>query len=678
MRKLLKKLEIKKKEYSILAISILVFCLPIYIFGAKDVETYYWGFFSNQVLNEYIFNPFKDFIGYYGPGIQMPIGFFPYFHPLSIIFANDLKLFTFFSIILNILIQYNYLKKIFRQFNLKKTYSILPLLVIFSISNYNYVWSSDWIQVFYTYTFFFPCLYYFIKLNKKNDLNSYLKLSFIIGFSLLNSHPGNFINFFIFLFFLSIFNRYFFHFKNKYFYIFLFFLILIYIEPLYFQITEYSKYIYYEPNLIKIVQGEFLWKHYIAAIALPMNFSEWTGINRYPFYGFIFYLSFYQAIKMILNNQSKKNLYINYIFFVLIIFSLSGFIKKFTFISTVWQFRDIINIISLILFFIFLESLKETKTKKIILSLCFFYIILFYIGNFYKYIPYNKQNNIIKNNEISLEFKNLFNNLEKDKLKNRVYFSPKFYNDLNSYKLNSYGLFANTDLIKLNLSPFNGSFKSIYVGKFNKQFTRTRSYIKPSFKYINSEFFLNIFDIRFLLIYENELNEIDDLSNFKIKNFINLDKSKNSSNKKLFLLERVNYLNKITINNDLTKNFDCNNIFVIDCIYKIQNDLQINKSIKINYNKEKSVYEFLNNSDDDVTLVAPFLYDKNWNSDSLNSINHINEIFMLLTIKKNDKLTLLYKNKTRFFLKVISLLSLSFLIIFLIISKNKLFRKNVF
>ena len=79
---------------------------------------------------------------------------------------------------------------------------------------------------------------------------------------------------------------------------------------------------------------------------------------------------------------------------------------------------------------------------------------------------------------------------------------------MNSFNLKNYGLFSSTDLIELKFAPFNGSFKGVYLGDFNKPFTKTRSYITPSFDYINNDFF-NIFSIKFVLIYEDEIDNIN-------------------------------------------------------------------------------------------------------------------------------------------------------------------------
>ena len=668
----------KKIEYLLLGLSIVFFSTPILIYGNTDYETYYWGYFSNKIYNETYFNPFKNFIDYYGPGTEIPLGFFPYYHPLSSIFVNNYKFFIFFSLILNLFIQYVYLKKILKFFNIKKYYLLLPPLVVFSISNYNYVWSSDWIQVFYTYTFFFPCFYYFLRLSKKSDLNLFIKLSFVLGFSIINSHPGVFINLLMFLILFSFFNNYFFHLKNKFFYVFLILFILISVELIFFQVTEYFKYKENYPDLKKVVQDSFSWKHYLASIFLPINFSDWTGINRYPFYGIIFFFSFYKAFKITIQKNSKKYFFLNYLFFLFIILSLSELTKKIVFISAIWQLRDITNIITLILFFVFLNELPNKKFKKTIFYFCYFFIFTFYVGNFIKYMPFQKSKNFFDNKEISEEFKNFTKKLSANKIDNRVYLSPEFYKDLNSFNLKNYGLFSSTDLIELKFAPFNGSFKGVYLGDFNKPFTKTRSYIKPSFDYINNDFFLNIFSIKFVLIYEDEIESIN-MNDFKINNEIDIinNNNKEQKKKKLFLLEKNNYNKKIQIKTNLGQFNSCKYELIIDCIKKNQRYFKFINKVDLKSESQNYRYTFSNSSNEDLFILTPFLYSKNWKSKIQTSIKSIDSKLMFLEIKKNTEVVIFYKNKIRESLKIISFLTLLFVLIYLVLSKFKFIRNKV-
>ena len=273
---------------------------------------------------------------------------------------------------------------------------------------------------------------------------------------------------------------------------------------------------------------------------------------------------------------------------------------------------------------------------------------------FYLIYQFQDKNKLIKSSEVSNEFKTLSNNFKKNKSENRVYFSPEFYKDLNSLKLTHYGLSSNVDLIKLNLAPFNGSFKGVYLGQFNDQFTKTRSYINSSFNYINSENFLSSFNIRYLLIYENELDEINNLSNFRIIDTIEIDLKNNLINKKLKLLERINYDNKIQIIEEKKNLLKCEGK-IIDCIIRNDDFLKFNDRITFEFDNKNSTYAFNNNSNEDIYLIAPFLYDKNWKSNNPENISDVNQKLTILKIKSNDKTIIYYKDEIRIILKIISL-----------------------
>ena len=139
----------------------LIFALPIYFFGIKDREDYDLGLFSSKVIFENL-NLFIFFYDLYGPGIKFPVGQGLFFHPF-IIFTKNISLFFFLTIFTHILIQINYFLKLLKQFKIKNNNFIIVILVIFSISNFNYIYSDDWLSLFVTYTFLFVSFYYWNK-----------------------------------------------------------------------------------------------------------------------------------------------------------------------------------------------------------------------------------------------------------------------------------------------------------------------------------------------------------------------------------------------------------------------------------------------------------------------------------------------------------------------------------
>ena len=101
---------------------------------------------------------------------------------------------------------------------------------------------------------------------------------------------------------------------------------------------------------------------------------------------------------------------------------------------------------------------------------------------------------------------------------NRLYLSPKVNTDVR-YQFRDQGIFAITkDFIKFYLYPFNGWFKNVSLENVDASISTMHGYIGSSYKLINNENFFNLFQIKYLIIYEDE-NKID-LSRFKlIKSF---------------------------------------------------------------------------------------------------------------------------------------------------------------
>ena len=67
-------------------IIILLFLIPILIFGISDQEEYQLGLFSNSVLFQDLSHFFLNYFDLYGPGINFPIGNLPKLHPANFFF----------------------------------------------------------------------------------------------------------------------------------------------------------------------------------------------------------------------------------------------------------------------------------------------------------------------------------------------------------------------------------------------------------------------------------------------------------------------------------------------------------------------------------------------------------------------------------------------------------------
>ena len=656
---------LKVNEKILVFLSILLMVIPVTIFGIKDVEMYYQGIFSNQVINNTFFNPFIFFIDYFGPGVNFPLGNFPFYHPISILFGTNLRLFFLFSGLLNLFLQIIYFNKILKFFGLKKKDRYFSFLIILSISNFNFFWSDDWMSNFYTYTFFFPIFFYYLKATNNKKFLDFLKLGFVFGFAFINSHPGHLVHMVLFLSVFFLINNFKYLVREKYFYLSVIIALLISGESIYFLLDEYQK---FGNEVIRIVQSDYSIKHYLASLALPLNFSTVFEVNRYPSNGIFFFIALLSAFQILVKKNSKNFFYIDIIFLVFFLISLSEKIKVISVISCIWQIRDIVNITGFILFFIFLKEIKNNKVKNYIVTINILMIVVFYLGNFYKNIPFNSTDkNIIKNNQISKEFENFVNiSKESQIFDNRLYVGPSLYADLYAKKkLYNHGIFGMTDFINLKLSPFNGDFKNISLDKIQTSPSKMRSHLFPNYEEINNEIFLSIFKIKYLIIFESEVKRIKNINNFKILN------KKNFDGQEIVFLERKNHPQFTLIKFDDLKKIKCEPGDLIDCIKKYENYFFLTQNAEIKKINGNS-YEYQKLANEKNVLITHFLFDKNWVSNDKKAMVSFDN--RLLALKFNEKVLITYKNKTRYYLLLTSLTIILLLSIYFIsikIFKNK-------
>ena len=656
-----------KKESQIIAPNVLVFIsifiltAPVVIFGIKDNEVYQVGTFSNQIINQNIYNPFIFFIDFLGPGINFPLGNYPFYHPISIIFGSNLNLFFLFSGVVNFYIQIYYFNKILKYFDLNKKDKYFSFLILFSISNFNNFWSDDWISVFYTYTFYFPIIYYLLKLYENRSLNNFIKFSLICSFSFINSHPGIFYNIVLFCFIFLLFNGLKSFFKNKYFYLSIILLLLISSHNLYYLSSEMNKF----QEIPRAVQDSYSLKYYLASLGLPLNFS-WISITRYPYNGLFFFVGLFSAYKIYKENNSKKYYYINFIFIFFTCWSLADFVKYIPIVSGIWQARDVVNISSYILFFIFLKDFKENKIKIGIVYTNIIMIFIFYIACFYKFIPYNtNQTNILKNNKISEYLKESFSSIEQNKrFENKLYFGADFVNEIYKRTFRNEGIFSTTDFTKLNFSPFHADFKNISLDQIQKSPFKMRGWLKPDLTEINSEIFLSIFRIKYLILTEKDYLTLKEKNNFIILF------EKIIRNKKIYFLERRNFNNFVTISKEIYDKITCERLNFINCIQKYENNFNFTNKISLEKIDNNS-YKFKGSLNEREILISNFLYDNFWNLYN-GTIYHLDKRLVLLDF--NEYAILQHDNKIRFILLCISLITIIVTFFYLILYTNK---KNI-
>ena len=223
---------------------IILFIIPIVIYGLHDLEDYQLGFFSLKIFSENFNNYFLNYIDFYGPGINFPIGAgITYINPFNLFINYNVRLYYFLSIFACIFLQCLYLEKIIKFFifdrttidNKKILLLIVNILIIFSITNFNNAMSDDWLFHIFLFSTFFISFYYFIKFIKKKKNKDIILFFLIIAIQFSNANLGALINFYLFYLMFMIFNykRIKFFFWNKYVYLSFFLLVLTILSPLY-------------------------------------------------------------------------------------------------------------------------------------------------------------------------------------------------------------------------------------------------------------------------------------------------------------------------------------------------------------------------------------------------------------------------------------------------------------
>ncbi len=620
---------------------ILIFIFPIINYGYRDLEEYQLGFFT---LNTYFNNPksFIDkYIDYYGVGSSLPIGHYPFLH-ISHIFLNNFKIFFPVYFFTNLIIQVYFFRKLLIFYNIKfNNLFIIP--IIFSISNFNYVFSDDWGSVYFSYSLFFPILYYFEKYLKKNkDL---FKLVAWVCYQFLNGHVGSFASLYIFLIFYFFIIGNFSIFKSREFYLGLVLFLLICFGKIYFLVNNSNE---FPDSIDRVIQSSFTWKNFILSNFLPFS-NTGLGVNRNPFYGIIFFSSVVFGLKYLINSGNLKK--ITFLFYLFIALSLTDYSKYFYILSGIWLFRDIFNILALIIFFKLFD-----EHKKIFIYVFLIYIIqscLFYNKNFKTYVDIEKHNYFSKPLGYTESDFVSFLNRHKNRIGEKTYLSEKFEQDIrNGFR--EYGLYSVTDLIKNGIYPFNGWFKNISMDDITPSKVKMHGLIRFDKNQLNNNFFLHNFKIKQGIFYRNELSQIklpyQILETFSI------------NNEKEIIIIKFNHKGFPVLNSNIEKlNNNCkNNRQLINCLLNKEN-FYFSKNLKIN-KIDTNKFEIINTYSSNKKIIFPFYDFNNWKSSKkLNSIKISNQYF-LIEIPENSKISFTYQNNMRFINLIIYILGLSILI----------------
>ena len=368
-----KKFQKKKIFYDFIFLSFVltIYFSPLVFFGLDRIEDYQFSHFTLQILSENYFSPFLFFYDLLGPGTRLPLGSgLIFFFPPSF-FISNLNTFYFLTFLFGAYLQLNYIKKTFKFFNIQNKY-LFFLFYAFNIEFLMHVYIGDSLKTYITVSSFPLIFYYFIKFINLKTSYYFFKLILIIGYIFLNAHEAFVLTNSIGFFLLIILNKKFFYFKEKYFYLGVFALILILGENIYRLSYDLS---YYKDGIRASVFDLDL-KHYSSGIVFFLKFLETTyGLDFpylsefkhhdnfwLPFGGIFFYFAFYEAVRLFIKKKSADIFYLNIAFIFLIFISCLDLSKiSFSIINTPFVLRDINNFFSLILFGIFLKNLRYNK-----------------------------------------------------------------------------------------------------------------------------------------------------------------------------------------------------------------------------------------------------------------------------------------------------------------------------
>ena len=663
---------------------ILLFISPIYFFGKNDLEEYQLGFFSSQILWEKPSNLFIFFFDFYGPGTKFPIGHGPLLHPLNLIISN-IKIYYLIFIFIHLLVQLIFTKRLLKLFKIDYSNIILTIVLLFSLPNILNAISDDWISEFFGYCMFPLIFYYTVKIISEQRKIHYLKFSLFFFLWIINGHIGIITVYLVFLiiyFLLSIQN--FSHLKKIFNYSFLVLIVLIIL-----LLSDHIFYLFREESYFdapKAFQVPYSKRPFLEIFLPFSNFLSWWPINRLPGNPILIYFSVIITLITAFNiifeffKKNKKNNYLvetknffskklqtdqNFkfclIFGIFLIFSLTSFLNTTRLISGPWWSRDVFLFVGIFIYFINIKKFRNSL--KLILNTCIvFYSFLFFFINVINLYNSNENNFIInkyKKSDFDQKLSNL--NLKKSNYQ-RVYLSPKTFEKIRvGYKED--GIFAITDLIKYNLAPFNGWFKNTTMKVFGEERKNMHGWIGSDFKYINDEFFLNLFNINYLLITEEEVSSLNN-EKFIFQNKI-ITKNHNiilyKRDVKNFSLNEEGFLK-------LKKSLNSCKILVLDCI--LNNNKYFQES---NFSIDRisnGKFSISNQNSSHKYLFLPFIYDNNWHSES-SELENLAGFMFLKNKGTSNKILINYDDKIRMILKLISFSSLIINVILIYYTKHK-------
>ena len=195
----------------------------------------------------------------------------------------------------------------------------------------------------------------------------------------------------------------------------------------------------------------------------------------------------------------------------------------------------------------------------------------------------------------------------------------------------------------------------------------------PNYDEIKSDISFDIFQIKFLLIYENELTDIN-----KIYDTFKILKYEVFNGKKILLLEKNK--NKHILFTNINEINTCKmSISLLECIKSKKINFYPIESEKMNLIRVKdSSYVIHNHTENKVNYIFPFFNDKNWYLDG--KLYTENNFFVSIEIKPNSSVSIQHKQNILLYLKFLSfvfLLAMFLLIIYECYKKNRYFSSKI-
>jgi len=201
--------------------------------------------------------------------------------------------------------------------------------------------------------------------------------------------------------------------------------------------------------------------------------------------------------------------------------------------------------------------------------------------------------------------------------------------------------------------------KNVHNVGLRDEYIRMYNNIYPKNAEIQNNLLMDFFKIKFIIIYESEFKNNKNLS-LKIIEKFNID------NNKLLIIENINFGNDlIIINNNYNDN--CVGFNKLNCLLNFKNNLEINNKITIRNTNKNKIF-IVNENFKEIKLILPFTINNIWSFTNSNKklFNHFD--IVELGPSKSLEINLISYNYV--FIKVITILSLIFLIYLSLKTKN--------